>query len=288
MSADSPWLRALNRGGETPGPTRYMTLYDGAGWGDIFYPPPYEHSPRLEGARNLAYNVENDMLLDHLELGLAPGPLNAVLEFLRGAREPSSDAEPPRIVQTGALLSADQEHAQLFCATGGAWPQVAVAGTNDVTVITAGARQVDLSDGALHTCFASNPGTRQSSPMARFKYREAPRTGAPLTLTATPAGGAFEHPLRVTLTASDPEAFIVYSTVTEQVNTGMPLYVEPVYVHAPLVLTAVAYAPDGRVSEPLRLSFDISQELVDARHTLQRQLDADAPVQYEGRRTKGR
>lgn len=113
MSADSPWLRALNRGGETPGPTRYMTLYDGAGWGDIFYPPPYEHSPRLEGARNLAYNVENDMLLDHLELGLAPGPLNAVLEFLRGAREPSSDAEPPRIVQTGALLSADQEHAQL-------------------------------------------------------------------------------------------------------------------------------------------------------------------------------
>ena len=30
----SPWLAQLNRGGETPGPTRYMTLYDGTGSGD--------------------------------------------------------------------------------------------------------------------------------------------------------------------------------------------------------------------------------------------------------------
>lgn len=288
LAADSPWLKALNRGGETPGPTRYMTLYDGAGWGDIFYPPPYEHSPRLEGARNLAYNLEHDTLLDHLELGLAPGPLDAVLEFAGEAREPSADAEPPRIVQDGAVLTPDQPDAQLHCAAGGAYPQIAAAGTGYATVVTPGAQAVDVSDGELRTCFASNPGTRLASPMARFKHRDGPRSEAPLTLSASPAGGAFEHPVRVALSASDPDAFIVYSTVTPDVNSGMPLYVEPVYVHVPLVLTAVAYAPDGRVSAPLRLAFDISQELADARHTLQRQFDPGAPVKHAGRRKKGR
>ena len=288
LHRDSPWLKALNRAGETPGPTHYMTLYDGTGWGDIFYSPPYKDSPRLEGARNLAYNVEHGTLLDHLELGLAPGPLAAVLEFVRTGPEPTAGAEPPQILQEGAVLKTDQERALLFCAKGGAYPAVAAAGTDYPTVVTLGAPQVDLSDEELHTCFAQNTKTRLSSPMARFKYSEAPRSNEPLTLTATPGGGVFEHPQRVTLKTSDPAAFIVYSTVTADVNSGMPLYFEPVYVHAPLTLTAVAYAPDGRVTEPLKLQFDISQELIDARNTLQRQFDPSAPVEYAGRRKKGR
>ena len=71
-------------------------------------------------------------------------------------------------------------------------------------------------------------------------------------------------------------------------GSGSPLYTDPVYVPGPLTLVARAVAPDGRVSEPLRIKFDISLEKVEAVHTLQRQFDPDVPVQYEGRRPVGR
>ncbi|MGH8481825.1 MAG: chitobiase/beta-hexosaminidase C-terminal domain-containing protein, partial [Nevskiaceae bacterium] len=88
--------------------------------------------------------------------------------------------------------------------------------------------------------------------------------------------------------ASDPQAVIVYSTAGATPDSGAPLYTAPVYVPGPLTLTAVAIAPDGRVSEPLSLDYDISLELVEARHTLQRQVDPDVPERYEGKRKVGR
>ena len=50
----------------------------------------------------------------------------------------------------------------------------------------------------------------------------------------------------------------------------------------------MAVSPGGQTSEVVTLDFDISLELVEARHTLLRQLDPSAPVNYEGKRKKGR
>jgi hypothetical protein len=187
-------------------------------------------------------------------------------------------AQRPQLVRDAAIVRANEPDARLHCATGLDYP----------TLQSPALEQLDLSDGALHTCFAHSPRTELSSPMARYKAGSTARGDQPLTVTAAPAGGVFEQPQLVTLTASDPEAFIVYSTVTPTVDSGMPLYSEPVYVASPLTLTAVAYAPDGRVSEPLRLTYDISLEYVEAVNTPERQFDPAVPVEYKGRRRVGR
>ena len=100
--------------------------------------------------------------------------------------------------------------------------------------------------------------------------------------------GAYQQPVSVKLVASDPAAMIVYSTAGAVPDSGAALYAGPVYVPGPLTLTAIAIAPDGRVSEPLKLDYDISLEKVEAAHTLQRQLDPAVPEQYQGRRKAGR
>jgi hypothetical protein len=273
----SPWLQQLNRHGETPGPTHYMTLYDGTGWGDVLFPRPSEHSSALEGAYNLAYNVEHGTHYDHLELPREPGTMEAMLEFLRRAPEPLPQAAPPALVREGNTLRADPPPAKVHCAVGGDYP----------TRTTRGLAEVTLGDAALYTCYARHPKTELASPMARFTAA-APAREEPLILTATPGGGVFEQPVFVTLKASEPEAFIVYTTGGGAVSSGSPLYAAPVYVPGPLKLTAQAIAPDGRASEPLTVEFDISLEKVDSMHTLQRQFDPAVPEHYEGRRKVGR
>ena len=273
----SPWLTQLNRGGETPGPTRYMTLYDGTGWADVLFPPPTEHSGALQGAHNLAYNVAHGTHYDHLELPRKPGPMEAMLEFLKQAPEPLPQAEPPELVRDGDTIRSSQPEAQVHCLAGGAYP--------DRT--TRGLDAVRLGEAAVYTCFARNPGTELSSPMARF-ITGKPASDAPLTLAATPKAGVFEQPVNVTLKASDPAAMIVYTTGGGAVTSGSPLYVRPIYVPGPLKLTAMAIGPDGSTSAPLTLEYDISLELVEARHTLERQFDRTAPPRYEGRRKVGR
>jgi len=273
----SPWLAQLNRHGEVPGPTRYMTLYDGTGWGDVLFPRPYEHSSALEGAYNLAYNVKYRTWYDHLQLPRQPGPMEAMLEFLKQAPEPLPQAEPPTLVREGDVVRAAPGGALAHCVAGGAYP----------TRATPGAREVTLGEGALYTCYAHDPKSELSSPMARYTA-SAPATNAPLTLTATPGGGVYEHPQRVKLEASDPAAFIVYTTSGTPPDSGSPLYTEPVYVPGPLTFMALAIAPDGRTSEVLKLDFDVSLELVEARHTLERQFDPAAEVRYAGQRKVGR
>src|SRR5690606_33770464 len=75
LAADSRWLQQLNGDGETPGPTRYMTLYDGSGWYDAMYPERLRDSPALDGAFNLALNRERGHYFDHRELAQAPEAL---------------------------------------------------------------------------------------------------------------------------------------------------------------------------------------------------------------------
>lgn len=273
----SPWLAQLNRGGETPGPTRYMTLYDGTGWGDVLFPKPYEHSSALEGAYNLAYNVEHGTHYDHLELPREPETMDAMIKFLREAPEPVAGEAPPNLVQNGASLTSDQSEARLHCAPGGTYPRLSDAGIE----------QLDLGDGRLHSCFARNPRTQLSSPLARFQWAESVPDAPALTLSAEPAAGVYEHPQSVRLTASDASAYIVYTTSGRIPDSGAPLYEAPVFVAAPLTLTALAIAADGRRSEPLVLEYDISIEMINAKRTLQRQFDPDAPVHYQGKRKKG-
>jgi hypothetical protein len=67
IAAGTPWLAQLNAGGQTYGPAKWLTVYDGSGEGDPAYVgPTYAQSPRLEGALNLQYphTYHNDLRLD--------------------------------------------------------------------------------------------------------------------------------------------------------------------------------------------------------------------------------
>ena len=67
IAAGTPWLARLNAFGETYGPTKWMTVYDGTGAGDPAYVgPTYAQSPALKGAdnRQFPYTYHNDLRLD--------------------------------------------------------------------------------------------------------------------------------------------------------------------------------------------------------------------------------
>ncbi len=67
IAAGTPWLARLNAAGETYGPARWMTVFDGSGAGDpAFAGPTYAQSPRLDGADNRQYpgTYHNDLRLD--------------------------------------------------------------------------------------------------------------------------------------------------------------------------------------------------------------------------------
>jgi pimeloyl-ACP methyl ester carboxylesterase len=279
LAPGSPWLTQLARGGEVPGPTRYMTLYDGTGWGDVLFPPGAEHSGALEGAHNVAFNEKHGTHYDHLELPRVPDTMHEMIDFLRGVREPLPGEVPPKLVRTDHSVAADQGEAQVHCASGSAYP----------TAATEGANRVSFDPATLYTCYAKNPRTQLTSPLARFR-RAAPGAARlpTLTVSAEPPAGAYEQPQHVKLSTNDPEAFIVYTTGGGDPTSAAPLYEAPIYVPGPLTLSAVAILPDGRQSAPLRLVYDISLELVEARHTLERQFDPTTEVDYAGKRRKGR
>lgn len=274
----SPWLAQLSRGGETPGPTRYLMLYDGTGWADVLFPRPFQDSGALDGAVNVPFNREHGTWYDHLMLPRVPPTMDAMIAFLRAQPDPQPDAVPPDVVREGRYLRATQTGAELRCAMDGAYPDLETAPTD---LWTLNARRVT-------TCFAWHPRTRLAGPMRRYRYVPGYLPPAePLTVTASLAEGAYEQPQYLRLQASDPEAFIVYNTSGSEPDTGSPLYTEPVYLPTPVTVRAMAVAPDGRTSEPIRLRVDISLELIEARHTLERQFDPQRPVRYEGKRRKG-
>lgn len=275
LSPGSAWLAQLNRGGETPGPTRYLALYDGSGWGDVLFPRPHEHSPRLEGARNLAFNLEHDTRLDHLELARDPRAVSVIADFLREAHEPLPQAVPPRIVRDGDRLRGEPDGAQLRCATDGAYPDRRTLPQDAIV----------FEPGVLLTCYARDERSGLASPMLRFKAGD--RADVQLQLAADPPQGVFPNAVRVNLQASDPQAFIVYSTTGSAPDSGSALYTHPIDVPGPLVLRAVAIAPDGRRSPELRLGYDVSLEMLEAQHSLQRQIEPDAAVEHRGTRRKG-
>jgi len=77
ISPGSPWLAALNDGDETPGPTDWLTVYNG-GAGDPFFDPPLdEASPALQGALNKTYAGQY-----HNDLRVQPTEVDDYLAFL--------------------------------------------------------------------------------------------------------------------------------------------------------------------------------------------------------------
>ena len=287
LHRNSPWLAQLNAGGEVAGAARVMTLYDGTGRYDALFPEPYEDSPALAGATNLAYNRAASGLgggYGHLELPREPATLAVIIDFLRAAREPQPGATVPRLIRDGDIVHAEGADARLHCTADGRYPDL---------VATPPLRGARLQPGRWLTCFAHDAGTGLSSPMARFGLATGTATSSTeLHLSANPPGspeaGPLEQPVAVTLTASESDALIVYSTAGTVPDSGSALYRGPITVPAPVTLVAIAIAPDGRRSAPLRLRYDISLEYQDAVHTLQRQLDPAAPVLFQDRTIDGR
>ena len=76
----SPWLAWLNGphgSRETPGPTKWMTIYNGSA-GDPYFDPPYdEASPRMKGATNVAFPGAY-----HDDLRVDPDEVDTYLPFL--------------------------------------------------------------------------------------------------------------------------------------------------------------------------------------------------------------
>ncbi len=278
LARGSPWLEQLNRGGETPGATRYLMVYDGSGWGDVLFPPEDKDNAALHGATNLAFNVERGTHYDHLELAVATPVLDAIRDFFQQGGAVPADKAAPSLALDAGVLRAQPAGAQVFCGQDGASPsRHGVAGA-----------ELRLESGKLNSCFAFDPATELASPQQHFKLGTATAATEPLQVSASVPAGAYANPISVTLTANDPSAYIVYTTSGSPPGSGSPLYTQPVYVPGPLTLTAMAVAPDGRRSPPLALAYDISLEKLEAEQSLLRQFNTGAPEQYAGERKKGR
>jgi predicted alpha/beta hydrolase family esterase len=262
----SPWLAQLNRGGETPGATRTLALYDGSGHGDELFPKPYENSPALQGATNLPFDLAHGAYYDHLELPRQPATMDAMIEFIRQSHEPLPQAAPPQLRRDGERIAVDQPDALLRCAGNGDYPSAA----------SPAHRQINLPENTLLTCYAQNPRSGLSSAMARYRRAggSAPsQERSELLLTASLPAGVYEQPLSVALKASDPAAFIVYTTSGTLPESGSPLYQAPVYIAGAVTLSAIAIASDGRRSHPLQLRYEVSLDRVNANHDLQKQFE---------------
>jgi triacylglycerol lipase len=87
IAPGTAWLAQLNSVGEAPGPTCWMSVYDGAE-GDPLFVGPDATSPHLEGAYNVTFPgyYHNDLRVD-------PAPVAAYLAFLGNHQQPDQPCE---------------------------------------------------------------------------------------------------------------------------------------------------------------------------------------------------
>jgi pimeloyl-ACP methyl ester carboxylesterase len=87
IAPGTAWLGQLNSAGESPGPTCWMSVYNGAE-GDPFFAGPDAGSPHLSGAVNLTFPgyYHNDLRVD-------PRPVAAYLSFLGKHQQPNRPCE---------------------------------------------------------------------------------------------------------------------------------------------------------------------------------------------------
>ncbi|MDQ6746809.1 MAG: lipase family protein [Candidatus Dormibacteraeota bacterium] len=94
IAPGTAWLKTLNAAGEAPGPTRWMTVYNGADNADPFFmatPGLFDdrQSPHLDGAVNLQPNPNSY----HNDLRVSPPIVRQYLDFLvRNGQAPASTA----------------------------------------------------------------------------------------------------------------------------------------------------------------------------------------------------
>lgn len=118
LAPGSAWLHELNAAGEGLPPTRWMTVYDGSGAGDVFFGPTEADSPRLALAEvNATYPNTS-----HNDLRVDPAIVRDYADFLQQVDADAADAE--RTVPQPAPSPTDPP----LPTTGGglAWPAVAL------------------------------------------------------------------------------------------------------------------------------------------------------------------
>jgi pimeloyl-ACP methyl ester carboxylesterase len=101
IAPGTPWLAALNAYGETYGPTRWMTIYDGLE-GDPLFVGPDEGSPQLLGADNRTFPGAY-----HNDLRVGSAEVDTYLPFLLRGGQAGPGAD-----QGGAAEAAAIEEAQ--------------------------------------------------------------------------------------------------------------------------------------------------------------------------------
>jgi len=126
IAAGTPWLEELNGPDgslETYGDTRWLTIYDGTGSGDVAYVgPDYAKSPVLKGADNREFPGT-----DHNDLRLLPEIVTVYREFLEKAPlgdvapapAPTGDATPAPATPTPAVDADDTDERAALPSTGG-------------------------------------------------------------------------------------------------------------------------------------------------------------------------
>jgi hypothetical protein len=126
IAPGTDWLAELNAVGEAPGPTRWMTVYDGTGVGDVFFGPQDAQSPRLEGAeinREWPHTSHNDLRVD-------PAIVADYLAFLLAVDADVlavADPPDPPAVPAPAAAEATTSSEPLPATGGGAvWPVAAL------------------------------------------------------------------------------------------------------------------------------------------------------------------
>ncbi|MFN2464097.1 MAG: hypothetical protein ABR573_09380 [Candidatus Dormibacteria bacterium] len=108
IAPGTPWLAQLNAAGEAPGPTRWMTVYNGTDNGDPFFQlvpgvGDDRDSPRLAGALNRTYPG-----MYHNDLRVDPTTVGDYLRFLlasgqEGVAVATASSSAPVVPVTGGL-----------------------------------------------------------------------------------------------------------------------------------------------------------------------------------------
>ncbi len=106
IAPGTAWLEELNGPGgsrETPGPTRYMTIYEGTGTVDTYYAGPDAQSPALKGAENRILP-----LTPHYTLARGEEAFRTYLPFLLSRNDPYGRFLPVATESPGVRAPASQ------------------------------------------------------------------------------------------------------------------------------------------------------------------------------------
>lgn len=100
IAPGTAWLAALNAHGETYGPTRWLTVYDGLE-GDPFFVGPDEGSPALAGADNRTFPGAY-----HNDLRVGSAEVDTYLPFLLRHGQAGPGADPRGSAEAAAIEAA--------------------------------------------------------------------------------------------------------------------------------------------------------------------------------------